>query len=500
MVEGRRYDGLPCENYRTDRHRTVFELFTDLRNNAKLQITSPPGSGKSSLAALFIRYVIIIQKRNVLYIPCSQLDEVTDEISSHSSFIKHLASKLLHDYDLLLDNPSQNQEEKISQIVEKLNKLLSDDTVVITDDSHRIYKAREFWAFVIKTNPCLLLCALSSQQLASFIHDRTSPTELENKRSLEVMRFRRYEFDELIDKMIEQDAECNRIRYSKRVRDEIFIHTKGFPCLVFRFIQSIIDNFDKLNSDEPSTKKDDSIYNYYFGVRLNRFFTEVKRVASTRCFPSSEEIIHYIESLLKATKNETQIADTRKFAATSLLQRSLHLLIIVESLKASRIYSVSSFTEDEYNLCLKTLARMCICGKERNSNGEDFYFFWNNIYRHVYTEEYMKLPGSIRPVSSEIIDNMLNKDPSKKVEFVHHVVSYFSSSLLKESLSKSVSKLKNHNGKVLEAAYDRIFFFCIRTLGFTSISAQYNQGQNKKGIFDNLYSFWLKFQINLILS
>ena len=88
---------------------------------------------------------------------------------------------------------------------------------------------------------------------------------------------------------------------------------------------------------------------------------------------------------------------------------------------------------------------------------------------------------SLKSITPGIETNIASHDSNKKALFVKTVVSLFSRSLLKGSMSRSVSE-KNKNKKLLEAPYDRFVFLSLRSLGFTSISAQWNQDYNHKGI------------------
>lgn len=427
---------MPAEAYRTDRHRTVYELFADLSTNTKLQLSSPPGSGKSSLAALLMRYVILIHKRNAIYIPCSSLGEVTKPNQDADNFIRYIASSLSYHYKLLFDNLSE--EPTIDQIAGGLKQLMSEeDTVVITDSSHQIFMATGFWNYVIKDSRCRLLC-LSTLQLDGL-----------EQRSLETLRFDRFEFDELLDTTL---ADRTSAWFTPRVRDEIFVHSEGFPCLVFRFIRHVICNHEDL------------IYEQYFGLNLYRFFRTLESLASVRCFPSSKHIMKYLLDRFKNTNVDI----------ARLLKLCLHKLILIDSLTPSILYSHdSSFSQSDYDMCLKSLVNICVCGWKKRSNGEDEYFLWSSTFRHVYTQEYLKLLRSPKKLSTEIANNICSSDPSLNALFLKEVVSLFSSGLLRESVT-----------------FDRFLFLGLSLLGFTPISA--------KGIFHNRCSFCYLFVIYLI--
>ena len=390
--------------------------------------------------------------RNVIYIPCFRFNEVTEVNEDADNFIRYFASSLSYDYKLLLDNLSEEPTiDRIDQIAGKLKELMSEeDTLVITDSSHRIFMATGFWNYVLKDSRCLLLC-LSTLQLDGL-----------KQRSLETLRFDRFEFDELLDTTL---AGRTLGWFTPLVRDEIFVHTEGFPCLVFRFIRHIICNH--LNGE-------DLVYEEYFGLNLYRFFRVLKSLASVRCFPSYEDILKY---LLDGRKNSNV-----DFAR--LFKQCLHKLILIDSLTPSILYSDdSSFSQSDYDMCLKSLVKICVCGWKKRSNGEDEYFLWNSTFRHVYTQEYLKLLGSPKKLSSEIANNMCSSDPRLNALFLKEVVSLFSSSLLRESVTKSVSN----------STCDRFLFLGLSLLGFTPISA--------KGIFHNLYSFFcLLFVIYLGLD
>lgn len=370
-----------------------------------------------------MRYVILIHKRNAIYIPCFRFDEVIEINKDADNFIRYFASSLSHDYKLLFED-DQSEEPTIDQIAGKLKELMSDeDTIVITDSSHRIFMATGFWNYVIEDSRCRLLC-LSTLQLDGL-----------KQRSLETLRFDRFEFDELLDTTL---VDRTSGWFTPRVRDEIFVHTEGFPCLVFRFIRHVI--CDHLNDE-------DLVYEQYFGLNLYRFFRTLKSLASVRCFPSSEPIIKYLLDRFKNINVDI----------TRLLKLCLHKLILIDSLTPSILYCHdSSFSKSDYDRCLKSLVKICVCGRKKKSpNGEDEYFLWNSTFRHVYTEEYRHLLGSAKKLSPEIANNICSLDPSQNALFLKEVLSLFSSSLLRESVT-----------------FDRFLFLSLSLLGFKPLSAQ----------------------------
>ena len=473
-----------------------------------MQLYAPPGSGKSSLSALLIRYLIIIQKRDVLYIPCTLYPIMNKKEHNAFKFIHSLATCFDMVYEKLIDNPSLDPKVRHKQIFLKLKSLLVTNTVLITDDSQRIYKAMGFWTYVIKNSSCLLLC-LTTNQLDIEEPDG-SPTELEVKRSLETVQFHGSEFDELLDKMINNTKinidpsqhgyiHVNPDWFSEQVRDEIYQHTGGYPCLVFRCIERFI-----FSSNKSDISKDTNwIYDNYFGVNLYCFFELLKEVAGTRCFPSLDRISSYLSKSLKLlSEHSKKTKEVLKKEANFLLLKCLHKLILMDPLTTSMFYSDTSFSRLSYDACLQLLTKICICGKEKNQTlKEDEYFFWSSAFRQIYTEEYLKLSGSSKQITPEVEKYVISDNVEEKALFVQMIVSLFSSRLLKGCMSKSLSENKNKKKKLLEAPYDRFVFLSIRSLGFTSISAQWNQDHDHKGIsnFINFFAIFVQY-INVMMK
>ena len=437
---------------------------------------------------------------NVLYIPCSKLlnepyiekESVDDTKTAGRNFLFYLATKLKATYSLLLDKPSNNAKAKLEQISAHLNDIFnSNKWVIVMDDAHIIFGAKNFLTYALKDTSNLVLCMTT--YLLHTVDYNGSPAELEFKQSLETVNFNGFEFDEVINNMInnidliDQHVSINPDWFSDLVRDEIFRYTGGYPCLVFRSIRHIMTE-SKLNLSDPN-----ELYNKYFGKNLYKYYDVIKLTAGSRCFPSIMELNNkLIDCLknLKELKNPTNI----EHDALSLLQRCLHKLIVLDPLTTTTFYSDDSFSQPFYDLCLKLLLRTCICGKKKEDGYDhDTYFFWSFIFRQVYTDEYMKSFGPCKPVSVETVDYFKSADSEKRALFVQSMVSLFSSSLLTGVLTKSVSTDKQ---TLLEAPYDRLVYLSLKILGFSSISAQWNQNRSDKGIFNHVI-FHILFRLVL---
>ena len=134
----------------------------------------------------------------MLYIPCFQFINYKYE---NGDFFSYLATQLIETYARLLKEPSNDTNKKHKQIVHQIRKFFFDNYhVVILDDEHTIFHAKDFFILAINTSTNLLLC-LTTQQLDT-IDYYASPAEFLHKQSLEALRFNGFEFDELLDKMI----------------------------------------------------------------------------------------------------------------------------------------------------------------------------------------------------------------------------------------------------------------------------------------------------------
>lgn len=450
---GIRNYGLPDIGLCSPRHHTVRQLFKNLSLNKKMQIYAPPGSGKSSLSVLLIRYLIIIKKINVQYISCSKFLALYNEKNTEK---------------LDLDR-FKEPKVKHRQTFDQTKGFSFENSVVIIDEPHSSFHAKLHYDLATKNSSNLILC-LTNQP----------PEEFNYKQSLETLRFNYFEFNEVLDKMIansrfiDQQGYVNRDWFSDRVRDEIFRHTGGYPFIVFGCMRHFITNFAKTNIDSSDK---DALYDQYFGLNLYNFFNVIKSTSSSRCFPLIE---HIIPKLAKSLQSLPDFASTEniKQYASSLLQRCLYKLIILNPITTYIFYSDNSFSKSSYDVCLKLLIETCICAKKYNNklNDEEF-FFWNSMFRQFYSDEYMKWCSRFQLFSIETGEYFFKSNDSKiKASFVKRVVSLFSCSLLKESLT------------LFETQYEIFLYLSLRSLGFTSIS-QYNQDRNDRGILNQSYYF-----------
>ena len=112
----------------------------------------------------------------------------------NGDFFSYLSTQLIETYARLLKEPSNDTNKKHEQIVHQIRIFFFDnDHVVIIDDAHTIFRAKDFFILAFNTSTNLLLC-LTKQQLDTIDNDG-SPAEFLHKQSLEALRFNGFEFD-----------------------------------------------------------------------------------------------------------------------------------------------------------------------------------------------------------------------------------------------------------------------------------------------------------------
>lgn len=361
------FSSLPGSKYRTDRNKKVRHLFQSAETNKKLLINSPPGSGKTEICLLLIRYIIIIKRKKVLFIPCFWT----------KNLIGDLARKNHKIYQFLLDNePSLNENERETELADKLRSILGDNkTIIITDDSNMIYDDEEFWSLILK-NENKIVVSFARYRLDSTISRRPSTPLGFSRQEIKCLLFTQEEFRELVDKQ-RKESEAEAYYLSERVCDKILEFTNGYPFLVFTVLRKLIPSFIKKDGRNEKTFYQTNFGHYYKG---QYDFLAQNVTLYFRSIYQLKEVVHelFIEmNLIKKTD----------FLSEKYLENWLNALI---NLNRVPTFYFSSNDLDEskcYDATLEALVRNCVVVKD---DEDRICYFYTKLHQIFYTEEYLK--------------------------------------------------------------------------------------------------------------
>lgn len=417
--------------------------------------------------------MIIVKRKRVFFIPCTDF-EISGKTSSEK-FINDLVRSDLDRYQLLLDRePPLNISESIEQIVLKVNSILKDiKTVIITDDSQNIYDVEKLWTTILKINYKTVI-SFASYRLSSSIDELSTPADFVKRETYPIgfLLFTKNEFSELVEKLRMKSSREARL-LSKRVCEEIFQITKGYPFLVFETLNDFIPKKTRENFSE------EQLFTEFFKNNFRNFLSELSRIGEGRCFKTIKKLEEEVRKCFIKHQTNKQIVSPP--AVEKILKDWLDMLIFYHS-KPNRV-PILCFNADElrdwYDLCLKALVRSCVVIRD-NANNQCYFF--NEIFHYYYNQVYLqcwypsKMGKKLKEHDKQLI---MSSSIREKADFVKRLVEQFDPILMKNCQTRSRDNSESES--LLEPPYDHWVNTALKFLGFTSISSQYNQ--NMEGNF-----------------
>lgn len=401
------------------------------------------------------------------------------------NFLHHLVRRNQETYKLLLDRePSRDTNERIDEIASKVFGILKtkNNSVIITDDSQNIYGVNDFWSLILKNNQNIVI-SFASFRIDSNLGHASAPASFANQHyrpnNVESSLFSQKEFKELVKKQKRNFPDDSPV-LSKRVCDEIFRITFGYPYLVYQTF-NMIANFSIC--DPQIVDREEKFFTTYLGQNSHVYLNELSRIGKERCFKTCDQLEEQVQACFikyKAIQLDEQVSSR----CQTILKEWLQMLIYHDRLPTTWFRLSDSFELRKcYKWCLDVLVRSGVVIEDY-----DECYFFNKCFHNHYTQEYLK-----RWYSSQIGHELDKHDKElimsfkieEKAEFVKRIIENFNPDLLNYYHTRSKNSLAH-----FETSYDHLVYTSLLFLGFKSTSPQYNESINGKfsHIFFSIFS------------